>query len=67
MDLTSGLLLLMIGIPVSIVVLGIIGRAMAAEGKKLEVKKRKPSWKSDDCQWVIIPHMIGVRIQMTQL
>jgi len=50
MDLTSGLLLLMIGIPVTIVALGVIGRALAAEGKKLEVKKRKPSWKSDDCQ-----------------
>jgi len=46
MDLTSGLLLLMIGIPVSIVVLGVIGRAMVAEGKKLEVKKRKPNWKN---------------------
>jgi len=49
MNLTQGLLLLMIGIPVSIVVLGLIGRAMQAEGEK-KVEKRKPNWKSDDCQ-----------------
>ena len=49
MDLTSGLLLLMIGIPVSVVVLGAIGYAMKGEEQKIE-KKKKPNWKSDDCQ-----------------
>ena len=52
MDLTHGILLFVIGIPVSVAVFYVIMYAMKKEMENRIKKeyKKKPSWKSDDCQ-----------------
>ncbi len=52
MDLAHGILLFVIGIPVSVAVFYMIMYAMKKEyeNKIKREYKKKPSWKSDDCQ-----------------
>ena len=50
MDLTSGILLFAIGIPVSIAVFYVIMYAFLREYKNKQDKKNKTGWKGDDCQ-----------------
>lgn len=50
MDLTSGLLLFAIGIPVSIAVFYAIMYVFFKEYKNNQDKKKKTGWKGDDCQ-----------------
>ena len=50
MDLTSGLLLFAIGIPVSVIIFYAIMYAFSQEYKNKRDKEKKTGWKGDDCQ-----------------
>jgi len=52
MDLTAGIILFVIGIPVSVIVFYTIMYAMKKEyeNKIKSEKKKESSWRSDDCQ-----------------
>jgi len=52
MDLTHGILLFVIGIPVSVAVFYVIMYAMKKEyeNRIKGEKNKQPNWKSDDCQ-----------------